>query len=139
MIQWDRTKRLQYGDLVCLMNDASGIIMFATVAERKVEDLKKGIVILDMITDIDVMGLPPVSYRMFESPSFYAAYAPILRHLYALQESPGSLPFSKYIVELKKDVPFPKYVCRESHTLNLYILFCAMKNIIQVGNHHALQ
>ena len=43
VIQWDRTKRLQYGDLVCLMNDASGIIMFATVAERKVEDLKKGI------------------------------------------------------------------------------------------------
>ena len=43
MIQWDRTKRLQYGDLVYLMNDASGIIMFATVAERKVEDLKKGI------------------------------------------------------------------------------------------------
>ena len=88
--------------------------MFATVAERKVEDLKKGIVTLDMIMDIDVMGLPPVSYRMFESPSFYAAYAPILRHLYALQESPGSLPFSKYIVELKKDLQFPKYVGHEA-------------------------
>ena len=81
-----------------------------------------------MITDIDVMGLPPVSYRMFESPSFYAAYAPILRHLYALQESPGSLPFSKYIVELKKDVQFPKYVCHESHTLNLHTILCNEKH-----------
>ena len=124
LIQWDRSKRLQFGDLVCLMNDTSGIMIFATVAERKVDHLKKGLVTLDIRTNIDVMGLPPVGYRMFESPSFYAAYAPVLRHLYALQKSPRSLPFSKYIVKLKTDVKLPEYVCGEAYTLNLHNIVC---------------
>ena len=123
-IKWSRSKRLQFGNLVCLMNDTSSIIIFATVSERKVEDLEKGLVTLDIRTNVDVMALPPVSYRMFESPSFYAAYAPILRHLHALQKNPGSLPFSDYIVQLKTDVSLPKYICGETYTLNLHSIVC---------------
>ena len=123
-IKWDRSKRLRYGDLLCLKNDEHGIVIFATVAERNEEDLRRGIVTVDIRTEVDVMALPPINFQMFESPGFYAAYAPILRHLHSLQETPGSLPFSQYIVELKTDVSHPKYIADESYSLDLHSVVC---------------
>ena len=123
-IRWDRSKRLQFGNLLCLMNENRDLILFATVAERKVEDLEKGLVTVDMRTKVDVMALPPVDYCMFESPGYYAAYAPILRHLRALQDNPGSLPFSKYIVEMSRNISHPKYIDGERYTLNLHTTVC---------------
>ena len=123
-IQWDRSKRLCYGNLLCLKNDSNGIVIFATVADRNEEDLRGGIVTVDIRTDVDVMALPPMNFQMFESPGFYAAYAPVLRHLRSLQENPGSLPFSQYIVELKTDVSHPKYIADESYCLDLHSVVC---------------
>ena len=122
-IDWERTKRLKYGDLVCLMN--SSMFLFATVAERNVEDLRSGIITVDFRTKVDVMELPSMTYCMIESPGFYAAYAPILHLLHDLQEDPESLPFSRYIVELKKDIHPPKYIANGGvYRLNLHSVIC---------------
>ena len=124
-IKWDRTKSFTYGDLVCLINDDFSIILFATVAERNVEDLRKGIVTVDFRTKIDVMELPPTTYHMIESPGFYAAYAPILHLLHDLQEDPEALPFSRYIVHLKTDVRLPQYISDENgFVLKLHNVIC---------------
>ena len=124
-VRWDRSKRFTYGDLVCLMNDDRSIILFATVIERNIEDLRRGIVTVEFRTEADIMQLPPIHYHMIESPGFYAGYAPILRHIHALQEHPDSLPFSQYIVELETDVQLPQYISDESEfVLNLHTAFC---------------
>ena len=124
-IRWDRTKRFTYGDLVCLMNHDCSIILFATVAERSPSDLRRGILTIDFRTKVDIMSLPPTGYRMIESPGFYAAYAPVLRHLHELQKNPESLPFSRYIVECKTDVQLPKYISNDiDYTLNLHTALC---------------
>ena len=128
-INWERSKHFKYGDLFCLLNDDHSTILFATIANRNVEDLKKGIVNVNFITKVDVMGLPPMKYRMIESPGFYAAYAPILRHLHALQDKPDSLPFSRYIVKLEKDVKCPQYIADETeYVLNLHTTICNEKH-----------
>ena len=123
-IRWDRTKRFSYGDLVCLMNN--DCILFATVAERRPSDLRRGILTIDFRTEADIMSLPPTGYRMIESPGFYAAYAPVLRRLHELQKKPESLPFSRYIVECKTDVRLPKYISDNDidYTLNLHTALC---------------
>ena len=124
-IRWERSKRFMYGDLVCLMNDDHSTILFATVAERNTKDLRKGIVTVDFRTKVDIMGLPPTNYQMIESPGFYAAYSPILKHLHALQKNPESLPFSRYIVELKTDVQHPLYITDENeYVLDLHTVIC---------------
>ena len=128
-IKWDRTKCFTYGDLVCLMNDDCSTILFATVAERNAEDLRRGIVTIDFRTNVDIMGLPPTGYRMIQSPGFYAAYAPILRHLHVLQQNPESLPFSRYIVECKTDVQLPAYIPEDCEfVLNLHTAMCTEKH-----------
>ena len=128
-INWERSKHFKYGDLFCLLNDDLSTILFATIANRNVEGLKKGIVNVNFITKVDVMGLPPMKYRMIESPGFYAAYAPILKHLHALQDKPDSLPFSRYIVKLEKDVKRPQYIADETeYVLNLHTTICNEKH-----------
>ena len=125
-INWDCSERFKYGDLLCLMNDDHSTVLFATIADRNVEDLKKGILTVNIITDVDVMDLPPSRYRMIESPGFYAAYAPILRHLYALRDKADSLPFAKYIVKLEKEIQRPQYISDQSeYVLNLHTAICA--------------
>ena len=128
-IRWDRTKRFSFGNLVCFISDTCGSILFATVAERQVEDLKRGLVTVDFQTNVDILSLPSKPYRMIESPGFYAAYAPILRHLKSLQENPTSLPFSKYIVDLTTDVECPKYISsKDEYTLNLHTVLCSQEH-----------
>ena len=128
-INWERSKHFKYGDLFCLLNDDHSTILFATIANRNVEGLKKGIVNVNFITKVDVMGLPPMKYRMIESPGFYAAYAPILKHLHALQDKPDSLPFSRYIVKLEKSVKRPQYIADETeYVLNLHTTICNEKH-----------
>ena len=124
-INWERSKRFTYGDLVCLINDDHSIILFATIADRNVEDLRRGIVTVDFKTEVDIKGLPRMRYRMIESPGFYAAYAPILRHLYTLQDKPDSLPFSRYIVKLEKEIQRPQYISEQNeYELDLHTVVC---------------
>ena len=129
-IRWDRSKRFTYGSLLCLMNDDFSLVLFATVAERNTEDLCRGVVAVKFRTEVDILSLPPTEFRMIESPGFYAAYAPVLRHLKALEDNPDTLPFSKYIVECKTVVNLPAYINDETEfVLDLHTAVCS--------EHHA--
>ena len=50
-------KRLIYGSLLCLSHDNFKSIVFATVTERKVEDLKKGKVVVKIESEQSVLKL----------------------------------------------------------------------------------
>ena len=118
-IKWDRSKRFTYGSLLCLMDDNFSTILFATVTERDVDKLRDGILVIKLETEIDGLALSrKTAYRMIESPGFYAAYAPVLRHLHEVD--PKKLPFSKYIVECETNIDLPAYVKdKEEFKLNL--------------------
>ena len=118
-IKWDRSKRLTYGSLLCLMNEDFSTILFATVAERDIDKLQDGILVIKLESEIDGLALSPkTAYRMIESPGFYAAYAPVLRYL--READPKKLPFSKCIVECETDIDLPAYVKdKEEFKLNL--------------------
>ena len=121
-IRWDRSKHLTYGSLLCLMNEDFSIVLFATVAERDVDKLRDGILVIKLETEIDGLALSPkTAYRMIESPGFYAAYAPVLQYLHEVHEvDPKKLPFSKYIVECETDIDLPAYVKdKEEYKLDL--------------------
>ena len=108
-IKWDCSKRFTYGSLLCLMNEDFSTILFATVADRDVDKLRGGILVIKLETEIDGLALSPkTAYRMIESPGFYAAYAPVLRHLHEVD--PKKLPFCKYIVECETNIDLPAYV-----------------------------
>ena len=125
-IRWDRSKRFTYGSLLCLMNDDFSLVLFATVAERNAEDLYRGVVAVKFRTKVDILSLPPTEFRMIESPGFYEAYAPVLRHLKALEDNPDTLPFSEYIVECKTVVNLPAYINDETEfVLDLHTAVCS--------------
>lgn len=131
---WDRSKRLSYGNLLCFINNTDKtnvVIWFATVAERNVKDLENGILSVDIQSNVDIMRQPSKPYRMIESPGFYAAYSPVLRHLYALKENPELLRFPKYIVRVEGDIDCPSYVSKENgYVLSLHNVLCCMDHVL---------
>ena len=108
-VNWEHSKRFTYGSLLCLSHDKFQTVIFATVAERDVQELKRGVVTIKVENGIDGLSLSPRTvYRMAESPGYYGAYAPVLKHLRNI--NPEQLPFSKYLVECSCEVNMPVYL-----------------------------
>ncbi|CAG0923232.1 unnamed protein product [Notodromas monacha] len=109
-VRWEISKRLLFGSLVCLTNDNFKSVVFASVAERKVEDLKRGIVrIRPESSQFDMnawTGGP--EFLVVESAAFFEAYRHILT---SLQNIPlEKYPLKKYIVDVENTVSLPKYI-----------------------------
>ena len=69
-VRWEHGKRLIYGSLLCLSHDNFESMVFATVATGKVEDLRKGKVIVKIESEQSVLRLikrKHVVYTMIES------------------------------------------------------------------------
>ena len=108
-VNWEYSKRFTYGSLLCLSHDKFQTVIFATVAERDVEELKQGVVTIKVENGLDGLSLSPRTvYRMAESPGFYGAYAPVLKYL--RNANSEQLPFSNYLVECSCEVKMPVYL-----------------------------
>ena len=128
-INWNRSKKLQYGSLVCLSTDKfKTVLLYATIVEREVEDLNKG------VTSIQLQGCslndeislsPSTQFTMIESPGYYEAYAPVLKRLDRIK--PTQLPFKSYLVDLKTEVDSPSYLKDIQPTVNLKGIVCRCK------------
>ena len=109
-IKWNRSKKLQYGSLVCLSTDNFRTLLYATIVERDAEDLNNGITSIqlqDCSPDDEMKISSSMQFSMIESPGYYEAYAPVLKRLHAIE--PSELPFKDYLVDLKTDVDPPNY------------------------------
>ncbi len=110
-VKWDRSKCLTYGSLLCLSSDHFKTVLFASVAERKTEDLRQGIVVIKLENNVDGLSLRPDRvFEMADSPGYYAAYAPVLKRLKELSSNPSLLPLSQYLVQCLTDVQQPAYL-----------------------------
>ena len=108
---WEHSKRFTFGSLVCFSEDKFQSIVFGVIADRKTEDLKKGIVGIRLVEHPESLILQEnVKYQMIESPVYLEAYSPVLARLEQLRKHPGDLAFEKYLVDCNTEVSSPAYL-----------------------------
>ncbi|XP_066577411.1 NFX1-type zinc finger-containing protein 1 isoform X2 [Amia ocellicauda] len=115
-VNWENSKRLLFGALVCLSRDYFETMIFATVANRDVKELAHGITTLEF-TEENRLKLSDISptdtFLMVETTAFFEAYRHVLE---GLQEMAAEeLPMQKYIVSCDSDVLPPKYLRNHPH------------------------
>ena len=110
---WKSSKRLIFGSFLCISNDDFKTMLFATVANRDPDELRKGQFDIHFLEGQDVYGIEErnEAYAMAESPAYFESYRHVLSGLQELEED--SLPFQKYLVRCNADVDPPEYLRRE--------------------------
>ncbi|XP_070575224.1 NFX1-type zinc finger-containing protein 1-like isoform X1 [Ptychodera flava] len=108
-VRWNYTKRLLYGGLVCLTKDNFKTVMFATVANRNIDQLKRCRVILKFHSIGETLkSAPENSFIMVETTAYFEANRYVLAGLQELDD--GKFPFEKYIVHCESIIGQPQYL-----------------------------
>ncbi|XP_035284019.1 NFX1-type zinc finger-containing protein 1-like isoform X2 [Anguilla anguilla] len=122
-INWESSKRLLFGALVCLSTDYFRTMIFATVANRDVKELQKGVTTV-FFTDENRRKLADVSpsdvFLMVENMAFFEAYRHVLEGLQEM--SVEDLPMQRYIVSCEEDISPPRYLLAHQHSYRLQAL-----------------
>ena len=111
-VQWEFSKRLIFGSLVCLSSDKFQTLIFATVANREVKNLKDGLIEVRFEGGAHAVSRldQHLSYDMIETTAYFEA----CRHvLFGLQRI-NDIPFERYIVSCTNDVKHPAYLTEET-------------------------
>ena len=112
-VNWEHSKRLIFGSLLCLSNDNfNQSILFATVVKRDDKLIKDGLLTIQFENGADGFQIDPTEpYKMAESPAYYEAYRHILKSLQDLSATPDVMPLKKYIIECDfNDVKVPSFL-----------------------------
>ncbi|XP_041361357.1 NFX1-type zinc finger-containing protein 1-like [Gigantopelta aegis] len=116
-VQWDYSKRLKYGTLVCLSSDNFKTFSVATVESEKPKMNELGTKKKKQIVTVDICIQQVIGERrinmtkpmvMLETPAYFEAYRHVLASLQNIKD--GQLPFEDYIVHCKTDVKPPAYL-----------------------------
>ena len=101
-VRWESSKRLIFGSLVCLSRDGFRTMLFASVTNREVKLLAKGIVDLRFENTHNEMAALPRDARfvMAETTAYFEAYKHVLLGLQNMRQ----IPFEKYIVRCETGV-----------------------------------
>nr|XP_022287767.1 NFX1-type zinc finger-containing protein 1-like [Crassostrea virginica]XP_022287768.1 NFX1-type zinc finger-containing protein 1-like [Crassostrea virginica] len=108
-VQWESSKRLIYGSLVCLSRDSFHTMLFASVTNRDTTLLEKGIVDLRFENTHNEMAALPRDARfvMAETTAYFEAYKHVLLGLQNMRR----IPFEKYIVRCEtSEIKPPLYL-----------------------------
>ena len=109
---WIHSRRLIFGTLLCLSEDNFETILFATVANRNIEELKYGEIDVHFISDLTAIDLSlNREYVMIESPSYYQAYCHVLEALKKIKEN--GVPCARYVVSASNNPRPPKYLLQD--------------------------
>ncbi|XP_066055411.1 NFX1-type zinc finger-containing protein 1 [Chamaea fasciata] len=114
-VQWQNSKRLLYGSLVCMSQDHFETFLFATVSNRNAAELVNGTV--ELCFDAESQPLlaevqPSDSFLMVETTAYFEAYRHVLEGLQKMREE--DIPFQKYIVECDTQVKEPAYLTEDT-------------------------
>ena len=117
-VNWEHSRRLIFGSLLCLSRDNFQTMMFATVAKRDPKLLADGLITVRFEHD----GLenafqvdPNQLFVMVESTAYFEAYRHILVGLQraSIEHTTDKLPiFKRYLVDcqFKDSIPPPEYL-----------------------------
>jgi hypothetical protein len=118
-IDWETTKLLNNGNLVCFSNDGFGKIFYATVYSKQ---LKGGKFSVKLVSGEEYSLQNYKNLTMIESPGYFQGYAPIIEKLHKVV--PDDLPFSQYLAKLQTTIDLPKYLRDARPILNLKGVVC---------------
>ena len=104
-INWDASKRLLHGSLLCLSDDSFETAFYAVVSGRKREDLKEGMLQVQF-ENFPEWIQPGDRFVMAETTAYYEAYRHILQGLQETQ----SMPLQRYIIDCDTTVKPPEYL-----------------------------
>ena len=107
-IPWEHSKRLLFGSFLCLSKDNFKTMLFATVANRKAEDLKSGRLDIRFVHSLEENQKKRDKYVMVESPAYFESYRPVLEQLKNI--TPDNFPFQEYLVHCNSNVKSPQYL-----------------------------
>jgi hypothetical protein len=105
---WQHSKRLLFGSFLCLSKDNFKTMAFASVADRKPEDLAKGFVDVRFIDGMEPDVKNNERFVMVESPAYFESYRHVLRRLKEITSE--NFPFQNYLVSCSPDVERPVYL-----------------------------
>ena len=112
-VNWEHSKRLIYGSLLCFSCNNFETVMFASVVERDCRMLQRGKVTVKMESNEDILYLSLNSgdfYTMIESQAHYETYYHILRSLQTAESD--IMPFTNILIESNCcHVQPPAYMC----------------------------
>uniref|UniRef100_A0A1X7UJV6 RZ-type domain-containing protein n=1 Tax=Amphimedon queenslandica TaxID=400682 RepID=A0A1X7UJV6_AMPQE len=128
-VNWDHSKCFTYGSLLCLSNDNFHTLLFATVANRNVKELKSGVIAIKVLDSSVERISNHLKYKMIESPAYFEAYFSVVKQLHAMKSNPeNNLPdlAKKYLVKSESAVQMPVYaqkiICEQTNDKGRYIL-----------------
>ena len=117
-MNWEHSKRLIFGSLLCLSNDDfDRCMLFATVVKRDVKLLNDGLINIKFENDVNGFQIDPKeTYKMVESTAYYEAYRHVLEGLQELSIIPDIMPMERYIVTCDgKDANIPQFLRLPGH------------------------
>jgi len=101
-VEWEHSRRLSFGSLLCLSCDKFASVFFATVISRDPKLLKDGFlkVQFENTNVLKILEInPQIEFTMVESTAYFEAYRHILKRLQMIVDDPPS--FRSYIVDCK--------------------------------------
>lgn len=109
-INWERSKRLQYGAFLLLSKDNFKTIVFATIVNRDKKNVEAGIVIVEPCLENDFFkhNLLDCNLVMIESKLFSNLYFPVLEGLKNYNEN--NFPMQKYFIKGEQTTTLPRYL-----------------------------
>ena len=117
-VNWEHSKRLIFGSLLCFSCNNFGTVMFASVVDRDAKKLREGKLTVKMECASDILSLALSKddyYTMIESQAHYETYYHIL---HSLQKAEFDImPFTEILIESKcSEVQPPQYMCLAEDT-----------------------
>ena len=112
-VNWEYSRRLIFGSLLCLSNDNfDRCLLFATVVKRDPKLIQEGLLTIKFEGDVNGFQIDPTeTYTMVESTAYYEAYCHVLKGMQEISLHPDAVPMKKYIMECNfTDVQVPVFL-----------------------------
>ena len=99
-VNWEHSRRLIYGSLLCLSTDEfQHSMVFATVAKRDPNLLQEGCLIIKFEGEASGFQVDPNKvFTMVESTAYFEAYCHFLNRLQEISSACDQIPFKPYII-----------------------------------------
>ncbi|XP_065913577.1 NFX1-type zinc finger-containing protein 1-like [Dysidea avara] len=112
-VEWEHSRRLSFGSLLCLSCDKFASVFFATVVSRDPKLLKDGFlkVQFESTNVLEILEInPQIEFTMVESTAYFEACRHILKRLQMIVDDPPS--FRAYIIDCKpqESIQPPSYL-----------------------------
>ena len=123
-MNWNASKRLLYGSLVCLSADDFDTVVFGTVTDRNLKDIANGQIQVLFEHNEEIEIKPKTTYLMAETTAYFEAYRHVLEGLHDMKES---MPLQRYIISCETDIHPPYYLAIQGKAI--YDFSCILSDI----------